>query len=403
MKKIGFLFVIFMFLLSANTFIWADTFKIGVSAPMTGPVAEVGHYIKNGSLIAMDEINAQGGFLGKKVELLFGDTEAKPEVGVSVYERFMTRDKVDMVIGGLNSSVNIAMQEAAAKYDKLFVTSGPVSEILEERVIKDPKKYWMYFKTAPSYRAMRPSFKSFFKNLEKEGLFIPKNKTIVIVVEDTDYGRGLAINFEEAMKEDGWKIIANEAVKIDQADYSAQMSKFRALKADVLYTVQTSPAAGASLCKSFKESAIPTFLLVNYTPSNPDYIRLTGKASETIVWCVSCDWVPMYAKPFLEKYRKRFNEEPGQNAGLQYDALMNVFTAVNLAKSTDARKVADALIKIKNKGTFGIYHYDPVNHTAISSDDLLPVRFYQIIGRKNYAVGPEKFKERTYVAQEWLK
>jgi branched-chain amino acid transport system substrate-binding protein len=403
MKKIAYFFAFIFFLFTVNSFVLADTIKIGVHGPMTGPAAEVGRYIKNGALIAMDEINAKGGFSGKKIESVFGDTESKPEVGVSVYERFMTRDKVDMVIGGLHSSVNIAMQEAAAKYDKLFVTSGPVSEILEERVAKDPKKYWMYFKAAPSYRAMRPSFRAFFKTLDQQNLFKPKNKTIAIIVEDTDYGRGLATNFEEAMKEDGWKLIATEVVKIDQADYSAQMSKLGALKADVLYTVQTSPAAGASLCKSFKESGIPTFLLVNYTPSNPDYVRLSGRASETLAWCVSVDWVPKYAKSFLETYRKRYNEEPGQNAGLQYDAMKCVFDAVKRAKSTDARKVAEAMFKIKTVGTFGVYQFSPSNHTAISGDDLLPVRFYQILSGKNYAIYPEKFKDQSYVTQQWLK
>ena len=112
---------------------WTDNYKIGVNAPLTGPAAEVGQYIKNGALIAVDDINNKGGVLGRKIEVVFGDDEAKPEVGVSVYERFMTKDKVDAVIGGLNSSVNIAMQETAAKYDKIFITGGPVSEILTER------------------------------------------------------------------------------------------------------------------------------------------------------------------------------------------------------------------------------------------------------------------------------
>jgi branched-chain amino acid transport system substrate-binding protein len=278
-----------------------------------------------------------------------------------------------------------------------------VSEILEERVAKDPKRYWMYLKATPSYRGMKPSFLAFFKTLEQQSLFKPKDKTFAIIVEDTDYGRGLATYFEESMKEDSWKLTATEVVKFDQADYSAQISKLRALKPDVIYTVQTSPAAGASLCKSFKESGIPAFFLVNYTPSNPDYVRLAGKASEKLVWCTSVDWVPKYAKAFLETYRKRYNEEPGQTAGLQRDAMICVFDAVNIAKSTDARKVADAMLRIKTVGTFGLYQFSPANHTAISGEDFLPVRFYQIIGVKNYAIYPERFKDRQYVTQEWLK
>jgi len=108
MKKLAFFSLIIAFLVSIGTFSFAETFKIGVHGPTTGPAAEVGRYIKNGSLMALDDINSQGGILGKRVEVVFGDTESKPEVGVSVFEKFMTRDKVDIVIGGLHSSVNIA-------------------------------------------------------------------------------------------------------------------------------------------------------------------------------------------------------------------------------------------------------------------------------------------------------
>ena len=381
----------------------AGTIKIGVHAPMTGPAAEVGRYIKNGSQLAADDINAQGGLQGSKIELVFGDTESKPEIGVSLLERFMTRDQVDMIIGGLHSSVNIAMQEAAAKYQKLFVTSGPVSEILSDRVKKDPAKYWWYFKTAPSYDEMKPSYRSFFKYLEAKGWFQPKTKTIVSVVEDTDFGRGLGAGFEEAMHAEGWKVAATEVVKIDQADYSAQVSKIRALKPDILYSVQTSPAAAASLCKAFDQAGVKAFFLVIYTPSNPEFISLTGKASETLIWASSLDYVPAYAGPFLTKYRERFKEAPGQNAGIQYDAMMNVAAAVKLVGSTDARKVADGLTKIKNKGSNGIYQYDPVTHTAKSGDDFVPVWFSQIIEGKHYKVAPDALKERQYVPEKWLR
>ena len=278
-----------------------------------------------------------------------------------------------------------------------------MSEILTERVEKDPNKYWMYFKTSPAYSKMKPSYKSFLKLLETKNLLKPKNKTVATIVEDTDYGRGVAMSFQEAVKEEGWKIIANEVVKIDQADFSAQMSKLRALKPDVLFTCQVSPAAAASLCKAFYQSAIPSFFLAIYTPSNPEYINLTGEASNTLVWASSIDFVPKFAKRFLEEYASRFKGEPGQNAGIQYDAMMNFAASAKLANSLEPRKVAEAMTKIKNEGTMGIFQYDRITHEAISGDDFVPVWFKQIISGKHYAIYPERYKDRNYVKQKWIK
>jgi branched-chain amino acid transport system substrate-binding protein len=225
----------------------------------------------------------------------------------------------------------------------------------------------------------------------------------VAIVEDTDFGRGLANSFAEAMKQDGWEMSAIEVVRIDEADYSAQMSKLLALKPGILYTVQTSPAAAASLCKSFYQSGVSAFYLAIYTPSNPEFIKLTGKASDTLVWASSVDWVPQYAKSFLETYGQRFNEKPGQNAGIQYDAMMNVAAAIKLADSTESHKIADAMLKIEHQGTMGVYQFDPETHVAKSGVEFIPVWFIQIIDGKHYKISPDKFKERGYTPQKWLK
>lgn len=382
--------------------VWAQNFKIGMPAPMTGPVAEVGRYMKNASLIAMDDINSQGGILGKKLELVFGDDESKPEVGVSAYEKLISKDQVDMVIGGFHSSVSIAQQVVAAKYDKIFYSTGSTSDLLEETYKKDPQKYWMFFKLCASFKTVKPTYRSFYKMMERKGALKPTEKTIFIIIEDTDSSRQLAGHFTDAMAEDGWKRVALEPVNLAQADYSAQMSKLRTLKADILFSSLTSPAACASLTKNFAESGIRSFYHTNYTPIQPEYVKLAGKASETVVWNSPTCWIPKYAKPFLDKYRKRFNEEPGMNAGLQYDGMMNVFEAIKLAKSTDQRKIADALLKVNIPGNCGVYKIDPATHTSLAGDDYMPVMYYQIINGKHIILYPEQYKDGEYVTQKWL-
>ena len=100
-REKGWLFVLFPPLSSTcRCVLGQETIKFGVFGPMTGPAAETGLAIKHSSELAMEEINAKGGIWAKKIECIWGDDESKPEVGVSLYEKFVTRDKVNLVIGG---------------------------------------------------------------------------------------------------------------------------------------------------------------------------------------------------------------------------------------------------------------------------------------------------------------
>ena len=92
-----------------------ETIKVGVPGPYSGPAAEKGEHLKYGIQLAAEEINGKGGFLGKKVELVFADTEAKPEVGVSAYEKMVTRDKVQFIVGEVNSDVALATLDVVAR------------------------------------------------------------------------------------------------------------------------------------------------------------------------------------------------------------------------------------------------------------------------------------------------
>ena len=379
-----------------------DVIKFGVHGPMTGPAAETGLAIKRASQLAMEEINARGGVLGKKLECIWGDTESKPEVGVSVYERFITRDNVDVVIGGLHSSVAIAMMEAASKYDVLFFIGAPVSSIISKKIEENPQKYWMIFKGDVSSRAYGPGAVELVEFLGKQGLK-PKARSFSSIIEDTDFGRSVIGDIEKPMAESGWKNLDREVVKIDQADYTAQMSKFRGLKPDVIVSVQTSVAAAASLCKTFRESRIPALFLVVYAAAKPEYVKLTGAASNGVVWLVNIARIPALSKNFVAAFDKRFNEVPPLNAAMQYDYMMIVTNAIQTAGSTQGRKVADTLLKTTYQGNCGVHAYNPKNHEVMSGADYIPTLAYQIQKKKDVIIWPSKYAQGKFQVPRYLK
>ena len=379
-----------------------EVIKFGVFGPMTGPAAETGLAIKRGSELAMEEINAKGGILGKKLECIWGDDESKPEVGVSVYERYVTRDKVNVVIGGLHSHVGIAMMEPASKYDVLYFSGAPVSNIISQKIEQNPQKYWMVFKGDVSSVAYGPGTANCVKAIEREG-FKPKTKSFVSIIEDTDFGRSCIEAMEKSMVDSGWKNLGREVVKIDQADYTAQMSKFRGMKPDAIFSVQTSVAAAASLCKTFRESRIPALFFVVYAANKPEYIKLTGAASNGVCWIVNIAMIPALSKEFVAAYKKKFNEDPSLNAAMQYDYMMIVADAIKTAGTTDGRKLADAILKTKYKGTCGVHAYDPKNHEVLSGEDYIPTLVYQIQKQKDVIIWPSQYGQGKFEVPPYVK
>ena len=269
------------------------------------------------------------------------------------------------------------MMEPASKYDVLFFSGAPMSSIISDKIEKNPQKYWMVFKGDTSSAVYGPATANFIKTIEKEG-FKPKTRNYVSIIEDTDFGRSVIEAIEKSMGDSNWKNLGREVVKIDQADYTAQMSKFKGMKPEIIISVQTSVAAAASLCKTFRESRIPALFFVIYAADKPEYIKLTGPASNGVSWVVGIAIIPALSKDFIDAYRKKFNEEPSENAAMQYDYMMIVANAIRAAGTTDGRKLVDALLKTKYQGACGVHAYNPKNHEVLSGEDYIPALVYQI-------------------------
>src|SRR5258707_12866364 len=95
----------------------AQTIKIGVNDPLTGAFAASGTYVVNGAKIAADEINAKGGILGKKLELVIEDNKSNPTEAAAVAEKLITSDKVPVLMGASGSSVTVALRPNLMGYE----------------------------------------------------------------------------------------------------------------------------------------------------------------------------------------------------------------------------------------------------------------------------------------------
>jgi len=385
--------------------------RIGVTAPLTGPAAEAGVALKQGMILAVEEWNAKGGIeikeAGKKlpVKILIEDCQSKPEIGVSVGEKLITREKVHMLLGdAFHSSVTMAVMELAPKYGLPVMSVEPVSVEIAKKVANDPKRYWSFWKGDWNSTAYANTIFSTYKYLLDNNLFKPKNKTVVFLVEDTDYGRSNAENARELFAGIGWKTLAIETVALGYTDFYPQLTKFKSLDPDILVTVFTPLSSGVAYAKQFHEVGMKCSHFAIYYPLRPEFIEQAGKAGESLMWSpLTLDPVnnPEH-KAFAEKIQKRWNVTLTSDHGSGYDGVNNALDSIQRAGSLDPKAIVEALSKLQNKGILGRYVFDQKSHTIKDGADFLPVPAAQIKDGKSKVIWPASMAATKYHTPVWL-
>jgi branched-chain amino acid transport system substrate-binding protein len=389
----------------------AGTFKIGVVGPLTGPTAEAGTAIKQGAQMAADEVNAKGGIKAGgnnvKLELLFEDSTSKPEVGVSVAEKLLGRDKVNLLVGdAFASSVTMAIMELAPKNPDIpFVSWEPVSGAITAKVKKETAKYANYWKFDFDSSGYARTVFNTIKSLVDGGQLKPKTKAVAFVVEDTDYGRSNATDAKALFEADGWKSVAIETVPLGHTDFYPQMNKLKGLKPDVVVTVFTALGSGVAFSKQTQEVGVTSTQMAVYYPTRPEFIQQAGKASEGLLWTplMFAPGAIASQKPMADAIKAKYNVNATSDHAYGYDGVMVIVDAISKAGSIDGKKVNDALSKTDFKGILGRYVFDAQGHNAKDGPDFLPIPTAQIQNGKNTVVWPSSVATGKYAPQAWVK
>src|SRR6202012_5196105 len=164
----------------------AETIKIGVNEPLTGAFAASGTYVVNGAKIAADEINAKGGVLGKKIELVIEDNKSNPTEAAAVTEKLVTRDKVPVIMGAWGSSLTLASMPKLMEYQVPMLVETSSSG----KITTSGNPY--IFRISPPSSVEAAAFKP----------MVPKMtiKKVDFLVINNDWGRGAAEDFGKMLK-----------------------------------------------------------------------------------------------------------------------------------------------------------------------------------------------------------
>ena len=302
--------------------------KLGVGGPITGGSAAFGAQLKNGVEQAVQDINAAGGILGQKIQLVVGDDRADPKEGVSVANKFVG-DGVKFVVGHFNSGVTIPASEVYQENGILEVTPAATNPKVTER------NMWNIFRTCG-----RDDQQGGVAGAIIADKF--KGKRVAVVHDKTTYGQGLAEETRKTMNAKGLKEVLFEGVNVGDKDYSALVSKIKAARADLVYWGGLHDTGGLILRQLRDQGVKATFMGADGI-TDDEFAVIAGPGAEGTLMTFSPDPRANPAnKEIIEVFRKR-GFEPQAYTLYSYAAVQIIKQAAEAAKSLDPKKVAEVM------------------------------------------------------------
>ncbi len=308
--------------------------KIGVLLPLSGPSAEGGERMKNAFEMAKDDINANGGILGRPVELVYYDTGGNAEKGVTGAKKLIEEDKVFALVGLYTSGVALAVAEVAADYEIPLMVTVAASPSIPKLVRDDPERYKYLFRTGADVT-------HFTLNTAPFVLEIVEAETYYYVGEEAIWSKALDKVFENYLKEKGVTKVGASFVPRGTQEFSSIITDIKAKDPDVVIS-STVSSEGVPFAKQYYDAKIPVpFIATAGVLTFEDVIKNMGEKGNYVCfmsWCWDVAFTSK-TKKFYAEYRKRFGVSPtGYEDVRSYDGLTIFAEAVNMAGALPPEK-----------------------------------------------------------------
>ncbi len=339
-----------------------DKVKIGSFLAVTGPASFLGDPELKTLQMYIEEINANGGINGRKLEYVHYDTKGKAKEAKNFVNRLIKKDKVDVIIGGTTSGNTLAVIDIVQKAHVPLVSLAGSVKIIE------PVKKWV-FKTPHTDRM---AAEKIFQDMKKRGI----TKVALITGNGGFDKSGRAQCFALAPKY-GIEIVADEKYGNADTDMTTQLTKIRGTDAQAILNFGFGKAP-AIVVKNIRQLGIKLPIYESHGVASKKFIELAGSAAEGVrlpaAALIVADQLPADdpQKKVLLEYKKKYEAKYGPVStfgGHAYDALFIVKGAIERANSSDPAKIRDQIEKTQGfVGTGGVFNMSPTDHLGLGLD-----------------------------------
>ena len=378
-----------MVLAGAMTAFAADNIKIGLQGPLTGGSSPMGVSMRDGAKLAVTEINAKGGLLGRKIELIERDDEAKNERGVQIAQELINKEKVVAALGYINSGVALASQRFYQEAKIPVMNNVATATLIAKQFADQPENY--VFRNSANDTIQSAMIVDELVNRRKFS-------KIAILADSTNYGQLGREDLEKALAAKGLKAVAIEKYNIKDVDMTPQLLKSKEAGAEIVITYGIGPEL-AQIANGMVKLGWKVPIMGSWTLSMGNFIDNAGKNADgaTMPQTFIQEANTPKRTSFIAAYQKAYKVDriPSPVSAAQgYDSVYLLAAAIAQAKSTDGSKVREALedLKAPVDGVVTTYNkpFSKTDHEAITMN--MPVIGKVQDGRVIYAYDEDKKK-----------
>ncbi|MGB9722020.1 MAG: ABC transporter substrate-binding protein [bacterium] len=329
-----------------------NVIKIGLVAPLTGDVKTFGESTKNGYLLAIEEVNAQGGINGKQIKTFIQDDKNDPTEAQNAGSKLINQDGVKLIIGSVSSKCSIPLAQVCQDASIVMIT--PTSTNPKVTIRDDGSRKDFIFRACfiDPFQG-RVAAKFALENL--------KAKTTAILYDvGNDYVKGLAEFYRDNFTQGGGQVLVYESYQKDDTDFSALLTKVKQANPDILYIPDYYNKVGL-IAKQARQLGVKSILMGGDGWDSPEMLKIAGDAIAGGYFTnhYSPDDPRPEVQEWVKKYLAKYGSSPDALATLGYDATCLLLEAIKNANSDNPIKVKEALQRTRDfKGVSGEITFD---------------------------------------------
>ena len=344
----------------------ADEIKVGAILAETGGASFLGGPEARTMRMLVDKINAEGGLLGKKINLIIKDSGANPEKAISFAKQLIEEEKVLAILGPSTSGETMKIKKICEEGQTILLSCAAA-----EVIVNPVAKY--VFKTP-----QKDSFavKKIYMEMNKMGI-----SKIAVLAGNTGFGKAGKQQLLDIAPEFNIEVVASEVYDKKATDLSAVIAKIKA-NSDIQAVVNWSIVpAQAIVAKNIRQAGWDVPIFQSHGFGNIKYVEAAGAAAEGIIFpagrLLIADTLPdsnpqkAVLMQYKNDYESAFKETASTFGGHGYDAIMILADAIKAAGSTEKEKVRDAIENLKGfVGTGGIFNFSAEDHNGLDIDSF---------------------------------